>query len=243
VKHSLTNDQLLKLWEQSSPLNRCWLTFAPKEKRAAWDLAHTPSAIEAYTTAAKDALADKTEGLNAFVAGTNAANQILQPRMQIESELKEQLLSYLQGGQVTALGFEQPRKLASHVVPVPKQLWHGWFRWDKETIERDGLNLVAIRVCPTHWIDTLANKAIPKTQAKPVGRPSLEAAIRSSITTLQNRGQINIDASIALHFDAIRAICYETDPHLYARHPSISDKTVRKYFSPIYKALLEGKKL
>lgn len=233
-----SKDQLERLHRAGVSLSKSWLGYAHPELKAEWQELQKPSAIDALHNgieAAKNMDGDLAAKAAHALEGTQA---ILSARADLETKLKANILSYVSGGHIHGFGYELPRSVSSSPVAIPKAAWAGKCDWANGTLSFRGLEFVDVRLT-TNRIrnDILERGNVDKTPTNPAGRPGVGSAIAEAFKALDKAGEINVRASQASHYPKVRAWLELHKPDLPVPPAHLSDKTIYKYFSPLFKGL------
>ncbi|WP_155846027.1 hypothetical protein [Celeribacter ethanolicus] len=158
--------------------------------------------------------------------------------MQIEPVFDTGILSYVSSGHLHGFGYELPRSLSSAPVAIPKAAWAGNCDWANGTLSFRGLEFVDVRLTTNRIRNEILERGVvDKTPTTPAGRPGVGPAIEEAFQTLLQDGQIDVSASQASHYPKIRAWLELNKPDLPVPPAHLSDKTIYKYFSPLFKGL------
>ena len=234
----ITKDDLERLHAAGVELQTAWVRYAHPDLKAEWQRLQGQSALEALSRDAQSA--SEVEGdiaakLSHAVAGSQA---ILSSRAALERRLKTATLSYIAQGHLHGFGFDLPRAVSSAPVAIPKAAWAGQCDWSSGALSFKGLEFVDIRLT-TNRIrnETLERGQVDKTPTNPAGRPGVGAAIVEAFHALHKAGEINASASQSSHYPKVKAWLELNKPDLSVPPASISEKTLYKYFSPLFKDL------
>lgn len=140
----------------------------------------------------------------------------------------------LQVGRYFAIGFAEPRRFGDSPVAIPSKAWEPdptGFRiidwpdfFEKWSYEQFVFCDVRIAASARHKIKT-------------GGRDTLRPIFNDAITQMANDNEINTSKEQKTHFDAVRSKSIELYPMHKAHISKASNRTVAKYFSPIYNEL------
>lgn len=246
---TITEAQLAALWKNGVDLARSWVTYANPDLKARWLACQKRSAATAFADAVTAAATDAhvTSG-NAFEKVTNAlapANEIIRERTALQAEMRAAILDHLRTGQLFAYGFEPPRKLASVPVALPVSVWTGKIEWDLNRVTHAGLTFEQVRLTTRRIRNTILERGHVTAAGKTlkVGRPSVGEQITTICNQLVAEGLVDTRRSQKSHFPAIRESLNNRYPDQIAGFGQVSDKTIGRYFSNIFKDLKEKTKL
>ncbi len=234
----ITKGNLERLHSAGVGLQAAWVRYAHPDLKAEWQRLKGQSALEALSRdaqAASDVDGDIAAKLSHALAGSQA---ILSSRAALERRLKSALLSYIEQGHLHGFGFELPRRVSSAPVAIPKTAWAGQCDWSSGTLSFRGLAFVDIRLTTSRLRNEILERGhVDKTSTNPAGRPGVGAAIVDAFHALHKSGEIDPSASQASHYPKVRAWLELNKPNLSVPPASISDKTLYRHFSPIFKGL------
>lgn len=235
------NDQtVLNLWKAGLPIKTSWITYMDPDLKPKWKAVSEKSASDAFVQDA--AAVAELEDASAFEKATllfSGSQKILTERETMKTELRATILRYIETGVLFGYGFEPPRSLNSTPVEIPKSLWRGKCNWDASALEAQGLKFIEIRLTTSRIRnEIIAEKPRSFTsEAKPVGRPSIQADVQRAFAALLQSGRIEIDKSAKSHFPPIREWMRKTNPERYPPTEKLGDEGIRYHFSPLFKAL------
>ena len=150
--------------------------------------------------------------------------ELLNERVDLEKRLEADVVMQLQTGALTGLAFEEPRKLNSAPVAIPRSAWLGRIDWRKSSLSHEGLSFVAVRIAEPEKINLPA--------PSPQGRPSRRPEIISAFQQLDAEGAIDRTQSLASHFAAIRLRAKEVSRN--SADKGLGDKALYATLSAIY---------
>lgn len=237
---------LLTLWQRGIYLGKAPFAFAPKAEKEEYGRLHDASALQAASEAAQAAAAAKSdisflEGLNAAVRG---ARPIASARADWDNRMRKFVLHHLKHGNLYAFGFEPPRRMDSQPVEVPATYWSGTIRWDKASLSVQGLEFVEIRIVSRQLRNQLLERGnVEVTAVSSVGRPTVGPSVQAAFKALEKAGEIDLSASQQSHFPKVRSWLETNFPNLSVPAAKISDKTIHKYFSPLFNDLKKNSNL
>lgn len=233
-----SKDQLGRLHRSGVSLSKSWLTYAHPELKAEWQELQKPSAFEALRKGIEAATSMDGDIAAKTAHALEGPQAILSARADLERKLKANILSYVSSGHIHGFGYELPRSLSSAPVAIPKAAWAGKYDWDNGTLSFRGLEFVDVRLT-TNRIrnDILERGVVDKTPTNPAGRPGVGPAIEDAFRALHEAGEIDASASQASHYPKVRAWLELNKPDLPVPPAHLSDKTIYKYFSPLFKGL------
>ncbi|WP_417267894.1 hypothetical protein [Celeribacter baekdonensis] len=234
----ITQDQLERLHRAGVALSNSWLTYAHPDLKTEWQDLQKHSPIEALQ---KDALAaseldgDMTAKLTHAFSGFG---KLTGARSDLKNKLQANTLSYVSGGHLHGFGYELPRTVSAVPVAIPKAAWAGKCDWTNGTVSFRGLEFVDVRLTTNRIRNEILERGVvDKTPTSPAGRPGVGPAIEDAFRSLHKTGQIDASASQASHYPKVRAWLELNKPDLPVPPAHLSDKTIYKYFSPLFKDL------
>lgn len=129
-----------EVWQSGVPLSRAWLEFAPIELRLEFE--KLPEFLNAI---AQNPVSEGAEGFFQHLAKSVKDNST---RMQLERQIKEEVLTDLFNGELLAAAYrEWPSRSQSPVVIDPAKFEIDDPDWNSETIEVHGIRYGRIRIC------------------------------------------------------------------------------------------------
>jgi len=234
----ITKDQMERLHRSGVSLSKSWLTYAHPDLKTEWQDLQKQSPMEALQ---KDALAaseidgDMTAKLTHAFSGFG---KLTGARSDLKNKLQANTLSYVSGGHLRGFGYELPRSVSSSPVAIPKAAWAGKCDWANGTLSFRGLEFVDVRLTTNRIRNEILERGVvDKTPTNPAGRPGVGNAIAEAFDALHKAGQIDASASQASHYPKVRAWLELNKPDLPVPPAHLSDKTMYKYFSPLFKGL------
>lgn len=135
-------------WKSGVALNTAWHQFAPLELRLRFE--KSPGLLDALVQTPESEIR-----LNLLGSMANAGNSSL-ARMQLEREMKEEVLTDLFNGQLIATGYREfPSRSQSPVVIDPAAFENDGPNWENETYEVHGFRYGRIRICDPRTLGPL----------------------------------------------------------------------------------------
>lgn len=142
-------------------------------------------------------------------------------------------------GRYIATGFPEPKRYGDLAIQIPKEAWapdtSGWQleigpgvlgQWVV-----DGLTICNVRIAVSaHHL------------TKSGGRPTLGPILRGSINHMVEEKLIDVSKPQKSYFEAIRATAIDLYPMHKAEIEKASDRTISKYFSPVFNSLFNETK-
>lgn len=234
----ITDEQMRALHEAGVPLCRSWVTYAQPELKSRWNDLQSQSASDAFAKGVETAIelegSIPTKIMHAFAE----QQAIYGARNDLRNKLQANILSYIANGHLHGFGFEPPRRTVSVPVAIPKDAWAGKCDWEKGTLSFQGLEFVAVRLTTNRIRNEILERGVvDPTPTKSAGRPSVEKAIEAAFHALHQAGEIDLKASQSSHYPSVRAWLELNEPNLSRSAAQISEKTLYKYFSPLFNDL------
>lgn len=234
----ITKEQMLKLHRSSVVMHNAWVTYAPTDLQAEWKKLKGQSSIEALqrdVEAASEIDGDISTKLMRAFSGLNA---LTSARTKLQSTLQANILSYIRQGHLHGFGYELPRTVSSIPVAIPKEAWGGRCDWGGGTLSYRGLEFVDVRLTTNRIRNEILERGVvDKTPTSPAGRPGVGSAIEAAFHALHKAGEIDPNGSRSSHYPKVRAWLELNRPNLSVPPATISEKTIYKYFSPLFKGL------
>lgn len=236
TSHSI--DQLKYLWRISVPLSCVWVEYGEPKLKARWEELQKVSAITAFDDAAQQVRDAECSPVEKMQMLWKKPQEILTAREEVERKLKQNILTYISQGHAHAYGFEAPREVANAPVYIPKSTWAGKVDWYERTLSHQGLEFVEVRITTNRIRNEILDRGNVTVKAPtPAGRPTIGPSIQAAFKALEKSGEIDLSASQRSHYPKIQAWLELNAPDLNVPAAQISDKTIHKYFSPLFKDL------
>lgn len=228
-------EQLRSIWSQGHWLARCDRAFSSKSQTEVWEELNNISAMELF----QNELADQDNGeqswLEAFSKALKPASVIITQRANLNSEVRKDVLSYLNSQQLVGIGFETPRRLDDTPKLLPSEVWGGFVNWEGSSLKYQSLSFVDIRIVAPAWIAKILSGYI--SIEKTLGRPSVASDLESCFQALMAAQRFDLNGSMKSNYVTIRGWLTENLSPEGAKEYKISDEAIRKYFSPYFNAL------
>jgi hypothetical protein len=229
---------LLPLWERGVRLNHAPYSFAPKAEKEEHQRLHKESAIEAMAASVENLKAQGRTGPSVFQEALAGPQKILSARAEWDDRMRKFILHHLKHGNLFAYGFEPPRKMDSLPFEIPASYWNGRVQWDKASLSSQGIELIEICVVSRQLRDSILNVTDEdQTGSQAAGRPTVGPAIKAAFKSLQEAGEIDINASQQSHYPKVRRWLEQNATNLSVPPSEIAGKTIHKHFSPLFKEL------
>ncbi len=236
----ISDEQLLRLWRASYPLSQAWLTFSEPHDQQRWKALIETSAMDALSEGAKavsETEADLSTKLTQAFAGTQ---KILNERTAHQTELRQAVVRFIEGGHLHGFGFELPRTLNALPAVIPKRAWSGRIGWENNTLTFESIQLVEVRLTTNRIRNELLERGnVDKTPVRPQGRPTVRHAVEAAFYALNEAGRVDPTASQMSHYPLVKEWLELNRPDLKVPPARMSPKTINKYFSPLFNALRE----
>lgn len=233
-----TRDQIIALHNAGVALPRAWLTYAHPDLKAKWQGLQEQSVIDVLNTDAKAAAAIEGDLVAKLSQSFARSQALLRERGDLEQRLKSNILGYIAKGNLIGFGYELPRSLTSVPVRIPKEAWGGTCDWHKAMLRFRGLEFVDVRLVTKRIRNEILERGVvDTTPTSPAGRPGVASAIEAAFHALNESGKIDPNASQSSHYPALRGWLEQYYPDLPVPPATLSEKTIYKYFSPLFKGL------
>ena len=233
-----TENQMRRLHHSGVSLTEAWLRYAQPDLKAEWQELQKSSAIEALTKGAEVAANMEGDAATKFAHAFAGSQSILSARGNLERRLKANILSYVANGHLHGFGFELPRSLSSVPVTIPKAAWAGKCDWKSGTLSFRGLEFVDIRLTTNRIRNEILERGnVDMNAPAPVGRPSVSQDIKDAFNALAASGEIDTAKSLKSHDPKVRHWLELNRPNLHISPKYISNETIRKNISPLFKDL------
>jgi len=168
----LTDEQLNLLWIKGVRLSAAWLEYGAPDKKAAFNAARKISVLDEIEQASQNPEMDDLDGAQRIFKIMSVASKARRPQDKARAALIEDMQHLLRSGKVVGFGFEKPRLAASVPIVIPRNHWHGRIRWDNNSVDRDALQFIAVKLVPVHWLSDVHRVEPHRTVTKPVGPPN-----------------------------------------------------------------------
>ena len=239
-----TDEQLLRLWRSSYALSRAAFIFASPEDQAKWKALKDVSAIEAFQAGAVEASKGQPDFSAAVIQAMKAPSKILRDRAEHTDKLQQDVLKFIEGGLLHGFGFEPPRRLDSVPVPIPKRAWSDHIDWEKNSLTFESMQFVEVRLTTNRIRNEILERGqVDKTPVNAPGRPGVRSDIEDAFQALKDTGSIDPKASQSSHYPRVRAWLERNRPDLDVPPAQMSEKTIHKYFSPLFNELKKNHNL
>lgn len=228
----------IQLWESGVYLSKAPYAYAHEELKEQYDQAFKASAFQTYFESLRLASEQGKTGVDALSDAANDAtplrNEQTKARDAVEAFAKHHLLK----GNLIAYGFEPPRRVESQPHQISAECWSGSIRWQKSTLSAQGLVFEEIRVVSRSVQERVLTKdQMEYEPTKPQGRPTVGPAIEAAFLALNKAGEIDATASQSSHYPRVRSWLAANFPDLKTPPSKISEKTLYRYFSPLFRRL------
>lgn len=238
MSHKASEPLQFKIWNHAIYLSRAPLFFAPEALKQAYDEAHEVSAIEMFSEGTEKISKDGTPPAEGFQQLLMNVSSINNKKAKAREALQLFVGQHLRRGNLIGYGFEPPRKMDSQPFEIPRSCWSGRIVWFESKLSGQGLEFVEVRVItPKKREAVLHATSDIFIETRPPGRPGVGAAIEVAFHALLANGEIDSSASQSSHYPKLRSWLAINTPDLSTPADKISDKTLYKYFSPLFRGL------
>ena len=236
----LKNYELEAVWKLGVPMASASVRFAPSGQKQRHTELHDTSIMGLASSAAEKVSEAGLSINDRMTASLEAMQSLAIARNELLTTMKENVLRWVQERKLHAFAFDVPRSLTTVPVAVPLPAWRGRLDWDKSQIAHHGLQLSEVRILPSDALRSVLDRCQPVSRGR--GRPSVAPIIKGCIEQLVSEAKIDASSSITAHYPMIHDRL-ELDPAFKkAGFSQVSDETIRKVLSPIYKELPKTKK-
>jgi len=210
--------------------------FAAPELRAA--LPERPTHFLLALSDAATRQSTDVSRMEAFQDAVRQATAITRPEIKAREACEDDVLRKLRAGQLSAFGFEPPRRTTTPAVRVPAEAWHGFVRWDRGTVEYRGLRFVEVGVMPASWEPVLLRRwtdaVAPAAPVPSRGPKGAQRQIAEAYDALRAADRIRFGDSMRSHFPQIRQWLSVRYPDLAVTDDKPSDESIRKAIKPLF---------
>ncbi len=156
------------------------------------------------------------------------------PQTDLLKRAEQQITNYLLDGTYRGYGFDRPRTLETEPVRIPAECWKGPISWVGNELSYQSLKFsqVRVRMMPEDR-DPILKKPF-EAPAPKAGRRTVGPAIQAAFQALLKFKEIDPAASQMSHYPKVKKWLEMHHAELNIPPASISDKTVQKYFSPLF---------
>ncbi|WP_170576429.1 hypothetical protein [Ruegeria atlantica] len=231
----------IELWKRSHWLCNSAKTYATHffkdEWQAAVDYRGDQPWMKILEKSAHEARASGKDTIDTIQHTLGALYEINKPQADLLERARQQITNYLLDGTYRGFGFDRPRTLDTGPVLIPAECWKGAVSWAGNEVQFQSLkfNEVRVRMMREH-LDPILKKPFEVPVAK-AGRPTVGPAIEAAFHALLKIGEIDPSASQKSHYPKVRKWIESDYADLNIPPASISDKTIHKFFSPLFKSL------
>jgi hypothetical protein len=216
-----------KLWEAGTALGQAYLKFGDPSKAATYRTG-PPKGTMMGMFKHMVAVINKTE--DQLPPDIATAPQRMAQHNALGTELQNAFIARMAAGELTALGYEHPRRLDDQPRIIPLSAFLRGYRHENDSIKAEGLHFEAVRIVPSSMLVSLP--------ASPVrGRPSSEATIVQAYSALKAmKGGIDFDAPQKRVVEAIQAWLKANKPNDYGDGKGFQKEAIRHAIAPLFKA-------
>ncbi|MBO9403433.1 hypothetical protein [Shimia sp. R9_3] len=234
----------MALWKGSHWLSNTPRLFAQRVFKEEWEaaVAHRGSKLWIHNVMeAGERLKENgmQPGLELLVSGLQEADELARPKRELLERATEEVRKRLRTGQYRAFGFDRPRTLDTQPVQLPAEVWTSNKSLEKSEVTFQSLTFIDVRVRMVSVERDPLLKAQYEVPAVKAGRPTVGPAIEAAFDALHKIGEIDPTASQKHHFPKIRTWIERNEIDVNIPPEGISDKTISKFFSPLFKRLKE----
>ncbi|KUJ85179.1 hypothetical protein AVO45_16870 [Ruegeria marisrubri] len=232
------------MWHKGVPMTQAWVTYAKPDLKERWAELQQRSASDAFEKGAAMASASEGDAVAKIQMALEGPQKILRARTELRETLQKNILKYIAGGHLHGFGYELPRKVSSAPVAIPKAAWAGRCDWTGGALSYRGLEFVDIRLTTNRIRNEILERGnVDTTPTRAPGRPSVKRDIEAAFHGLHEAGEIDPEASQMSHYPKVKRWLELHRPDLEVPPAYISDKTIQKYFAPLFNELKESSKL
>ncbi|WP_282181766.1 hypothetical protein [Aliiroseovarius marinus] len=239
----ISKEQLMQLHRSGVAMSRSRLTYATPKQKTDWHALQQQSIPDALAEGAKSAAATDGQMSTKLAHLFSGSNQILAARSNLIGKLQSDVLSYVSKGHLHGYGYELPRYVSSTPVAIPNEAWNGKLDWIKGTLNYHGMQFVDVRLTTNRIRNEVLRRGnVDRTPPSAVGRPSVSEDILEAFNALSDADEIDTSKSLKWHYPKVRRWLELRKPQLPTPPKYISDETIRKNISPLFKELKKTKK-
>ncbi len=234
----------MALWKGSHWLSNTPRLFAQRVFKEEWEAAVAHRGSKLWIHNAMEAGERLKEsgmqpGFELFFAGLHEAGKLEQPKLDLLKRATEEVRKRLRTGQYRAFGFDRPRTLETQPVLLPREVWSSDKSLEESKVTFQSLTFIDVRVRMVSEERDQLLKTHYDVPAVKAGRPTVGPAIEAAFDALHKIGEIDPTASQKYHFPKIRTWIERNEIDVNIPPEGISDKTISKFFSPLFKRLKE----